>query len=312
MLLDAFDCAPVEPGLERAVLHAAPAGGHEPLGEIAFPPAIMGSVDGQTEDSVAVANGALDVIVDPGRVAADIKLIETQRIGCRCGEVLEPGIADRAEHVRGTERVRRAHHRQGTGRMEAFQRSDRGEHDREPELAPEVAHRGIDVADVAQHPRPERDGVERHAVAPQRCFGFGAAYDVVPIVLVKVLPRLGDDFMQIEKVDRKRLDVVSRGFLGMPLLHECLLRVEGGVRAWPHDARVVDRPSTSGGSLHSTRPLASSIRCMLSRAAASRMTAPSRAPALGLTRPHISTPPMRKNTSVSIPSGSVTSIIASM
>ena len=94
-------------------------------------------------------------------------------------------------------------------------------------LRPKSAHRDIDLADVAQHPRPERESVERHAVAPQRCFGFGAADDVVPIVLVQVLPRLGDDLMQIEKVGRKRLDVVSRGFLGMPLLHECLLRVEG-------------------------------------------------------------------------------------
>jgi hypothetical protein len=60
-----------------------------------------------------------------------------------------------------------------------------------------------------------------------------------------------------------------------------------------------------------TRPLASSIRCMCSTLAASRMGWPSRAPASGLTRPQTSMPLMRKNTRVSMPSGSVTSIAAS-
>ena len=64
--------------------------------------------------------------------------------------------------------------------------------------------------------------------------------------------------------------------------------------------------------IHSTRPLASSIRCMCCRAAASFMRTPSRAPASGLTRPQTSMPLMRKNTSVSMPSGSVTSSTASM
>jgi hypothetical protein len=61
-----------------------------------------------------------------------------------------------------------------------------------------------------------------------------------------------------------------------------------------------------------TRPVASSIRCMCSTLAASRMRWPSRAPASGLTRPQTSMPLMRKNTSVSMPSGSVTSIAASI
>ena len=79
-LLDALDCAPVEPGLERAVLHAAPAGGHEALGEIALAPAVMGGVNGQTERRIAMRDRALDVVVDPSLVAAHIELIETQRV----------------------------------------------------------------------------------------------------------------------------------------------------------------------------------------------------------------------------------------
>ena len=95
-------------------------------------------------------------------------------------------------------------------------------HDRQPQLAAELADRGIDLADVAQHPRPERDGVERHAVAPQRGLGFGAADDVVPVVLVEVLPRLGDDLVQVEQVARGRGGVMDGwrfGRLGIAFLH---------------------------------------------------------------------------------------------
>ncbi len=156
----------------------------------------MRGVHGQAERGVAVRNRALDVIVDPGLVAAHIELKEAQRIGRRRRQIFEPGIADRAQHVRGPERVDGAHHRLGAGGVKALERADRRKHHREPKRASELAHRGIDLADVAQHPRPERDRVERHAVAPQRGLGFGAPDDVVPIVLIEVLPRLGDDLMQ--------------------------------------------------------------------------------------------------------------------
>ena len=70
-------------GLERAALHPAPAGGDEALGDVALAPAVMGGVDGEAERRVAVGDGALDVIVDPGLVAAHIELVEPQRIGRR-------------------------------------------------------------------------------------------------------------------------------------------------------------------------------------------------------------------------------------
>ena len=88
-LLDALDRAPIEPGLEGAALHPAPPGGDEPLGDVALAPAVMGGVDGQAERRIAVRDGALDVIVDPGLVAAHIELVKTQRIGRRRRELLE-------------------------------------------------------------------------------------------------------------------------------------------------------------------------------------------------------------------------------
>ena len=93
----------------------------------------------------------------------------------------------------------RLDHRRGALGMEAFQGADRTQHDRQPQLAAEKFGRGIDLADVAQHARPERDGIERHAVSSQRRLGLDAADDVVPGVLIEVLPRLGDDLVQVEE-----------------------------------------------------------------------------------------------------------------
>ena len=118
----------------------------------------------------------------------------------------------------------------GAGGMKALERADRGEHDRKAELAVELGHGGVDLAHVAQHPRPERDGIERHAVPAQRSLGLGAADDVVPVVLVQVLPRLGDDLVQVEQVAGGRGGVMDGwrfGRLGIAFLHVGPGRVGG-------------------------------------------------------------------------------------
>ena len=166
------------------------------------------------------------MIVDPGRVAADIELVEPQRLGRRFRQVFEPGLAHRAEHVRDAELLDRAHHRFRAGGVKTLERADRREHDREPELAPELAYRRIDLADVAQHARTKGDGVERHAVAPQRGLGLRPADDVVPVVLVEVLPRLGDELMQVVQVARRRRGVVDRGWLVGAILHDEPIELE--------------------------------------------------------------------------------------
>src|SRR5262249_36689218 len=90
----------------------------------------------------------------------------------------------------------------------------------------------------------------------------------------------------------------------VPARREVNLKDQGGDGS---PARVVAlmelkrrRAPFMGSRPQSTHPVASSIRCMLSRLAASRMRTPSRAPAFGLTRPHTSIPLTRKNTSVSM------------
>ena len=103
--------------------------------------------------------------------------------------------------------------------MKTLQRADRREHDGKAELAAKPSDRRIDPAHVAQHARPERDRVERHAIAPQRRFGLGPADDVVPVVLVEVRPRLGDDLMQIEKMRLARIAAQNGRLIGVSLLH---------------------------------------------------------------------------------------------
>jgi hypothetical protein len=98
----------------------------------------MRGVDGEAERGVAVRHRALDMIVDPGLIAAHVELVEPQRVGRRCCQLLQPGIADRAKHMRGPELIDRAHDRFGAGGMKTLQRADRREHRRQAKFASEL------------------------------------------------------------------------------------------------------------------------------------------------------------------------------
>jgi hypothetical protein len=86
-------------------------------------------------------------------------------------------------------------------------------------------HRCVDLADIAQHARPECDLVERHAVAPQGGLGLGAADDVVPGILVEVGPRLGHQFVEILEIagGGAHLDGFRRRIVD-PVVHFLVLR----------------------------------------------------------------------------------------
>ncbi len=81
--------------------------------------------------------------------------------------------------------------------IEQFERADRRQHHRQAQFAAEQLDRRVDLGDVAQHARPERDLVERHAVAAQRGLGLGGADDVVPGILVEVGARLAHELVQV-------------------------------------------------------------------------------------------------------------------
>ena len=65
----------------------------------------------------------------------------------------------------------------------------------------------------------KRERVERHAIAPQRGFGLDAADDVVPVVLVEVLSRLGDELMQVEEMGGIGRGVVDVSLWDRSFLH---------------------------------------------------------------------------------------------
>ena len=199
----AFDRAPIERHLEVAALHAAASGGDVPLGEVALAPAVMRGVDRDAKRRVFVFDRAFDVVVGPSGVATDVELEHAQRVGRRLGNLFEARIAHRAEHVRDAKLGRRPGHRFGAARIKAFQRTNRAEHDGQPQFAAEHFDRRVDLADVAQHPRAKRNCIERHAIAPQRRFRLGAADDIVPIVLIEIGARFADDFMQGVKLARR-------------------------------------------------------------------------------------------------------------
>ena len=76
-------------------LAAAAPGGLVALGEIAFAPTVVRGVDREAERGIAVLDGALDVIVDEGVVAANVQLEDAQCIGRGFRNFLEPGLGDR-------------------------------------------------------------------------------------------------------------------------------------------------------------------------------------------------------------------------
>jgi hypothetical protein len=183
---------------------APPAGGDEALGNIALAPAVDRGIDRQAERGISIGDRAADMIVDERLVAADVQLIKACGVGRGLRNLLEPRLANRAEHMGDAERRCGAHHRSGSARMEAFQSADRSQHDRQAQPAAEVIDGGIDPADIAQHARPERKRIERQAIAPERSLALGPADDVVPIVLVQILARFGDDLVQVQKFRRDR------------------------------------------------------------------------------------------------------------
>src|SRR6202030_708886 len=112
------------------------------------------------------------------------------------------------------------------------------------QLAPELLDRGVGLAHVAQHPRPEGDRVEPHAVAPQRRLALGAADDVVPGVLVEVLPRLADDLVQVLEVHAGQAQG-GRLSVGILALHGHSLTVVKAAGMWNSRKLAPEWPSTT-------------------------------------------------------------------
>src|SRR6202011_5161404 len=86
LVLDQFYRAPFESLLELAAGGAQPAGADVTLGDVAIAPAVMRGVDGQAERGIFVGHRATDTVLDKGVVAADIELVDAQRVRRRLGD----------------------------------------------------------------------------------------------------------------------------------------------------------------------------------------------------------------------------------
>src|SRR5207248_11305624 len=100
-----------------------------------------------------------------------------------------------------------------SARIEILQRADRRAQDGQAQFPAEQRTGAIDVRDVAQHPRPETERVERQAVACQRRLALRAADQIVPIIAVEVLPRDLDELMQVLETKVQEFVRHGRGYL---------------------------------------------------------------------------------------------------
>ena len=99
LVLDQLHGAPFQSLLEVAAGGADTAFADVSLGDIAFAPAVMCGVDGQAERGIAIINRAADDVFDKGVVAADIELIDAERIGRGLGGRLKSRLGHRTQHV---------------------------------------------------------------------------------------------------------------------------------------------------------------------------------------------------------------------
>ena len=76
--LEALDVVPAERGLEVHAADVAAPGRWRALGDVALAPAVDRGVDGDAEGGVAGGDGALDVLVDEGVVAAHVELEDVE------------------------------------------------------------------------------------------------------------------------------------------------------------------------------------------------------------------------------------------
>ncbi len=159
------------------------------------------------------------MIVDERLVAAHIELEYPHRLRRRFGHLLEARIAHGTQHMGDPETVRGPHHGSRGAIVKAFQRAHRRQHNGQPQPAPKRGDGRVDMGDVAQHPRPKAQGIERKTIAAQRGFGLGRADDVIPIVLVEVLPRLGDDLVQDLEIGLSPHQALVGDFFGVVVLH---------------------------------------------------------------------------------------------
>ena len=127
--------------------------------------------------------------------------------------------------------------------MQVLQRADGGEQHRSAEGASEQGGGAVHAGDVAQHPRPERDRVERLPVAPHRGLRLRAPHEVAPHPAGEPASRLLDDFVKGGRIIGRVIGVVVHASVSW-----VLAGWRAGSRAVAHDASMWRGPVPGGSS----------------------------------------------------------------
>ena len=131
--------------------------------------------------------------------------------------------------------------------------------------------RRVHLGDVAQHARPQRDRIQRRAVAPQRRLALGGADQVAPDVAVELRPRRRDEFVQALVVaGRVRSGAALRASVSPPF-------------GWRHQAQT--RAVSARGSGRRPPPACRSMACRAASPASRRQTIATRARTRSSARP---------------------------
>ena len=159
-----------------------------PADDVAFPPAVGRIVHRQRQRAEARRLDAPNQALGPRVVAAEIQLVDERAAGGRA-HLLGRRRAHRRQPVDRAHAPGCAGHCQVPVRMHLIQRAHRRRHDRQRQRQPQERRRRVDLAHVAQHPRPEHIVAHRPPVVPQRGLAIRAARHVVPHVRRQVRPR---------------------------------------------------------------------------------------------------------------------------
>src|SRR6266404_5759394 len=119
--LDPLDIAPVELSLvDAGVVDAHPAA-LMTFGDVALAPAVAVGVDRQAKRVIALVDGAADMVVDPGGVAAHIELEDLEAVARGLGSLVEPRFGDRRKDYAVAEGARRFGYSGASARVEHLQ-----------------------------------------------------------------------------------------------------------------------------------------------------------------------------------------------
>src|SRR5262249_28460999 len=154
------------------------------------------TVDRYTYRTIAAVDDTSYIVEYERVVTANVQLKGSKHIGSSRCDGLQTGRAQGAQELPDSEQGGGAGDGGSASRIECVQAADRCECDRQAKVLPKARYRHVDMPDITEDSRPERNGIERLAIAPNSCLAFRASDDRVPLVPPQNLMSFADDLVQ--------------------------------------------------------------------------------------------------------------------